>query len=411
MNLSFAIAKRIAFNQQPSFSRFIIRLSIAATALSVAAMIVTMAFVNGFQQTVSNKIFSFWGHIRVQHLQLDKSLIAEETPILKNDTVFQMLQHNPGIKHVQSFATKSAVIEKNGNIEGILFKGVDQLFDKQQLTPFLQQGSFIAFQDSGYSKQIIVSEPMSQSLKINVGDTVNIYFIESNTGAPSAKRKLLVKGIYKTGIEEYDKLFAIGDIQLIQRLNNWSPQQIGGYEIFIHQTAQLDSINSQLYQQLPTEWASRTMKEIMPNIFDWLNIQNVNKNIIFIVMAFVAIINLITCLLILVLERTKMIGILKSFGATNHSIQQIFIYYATFIAVTGIFIGCVIGLGFYFLQLSTHFITLDETSYYIPFAPVSITLWQVVTICIATGLVCILSLILPTLFIRKISIVASIAFK
>jgi len=410
LNVSFFIAKRIAFSKQQSFSRFIIRLSVSATAVGVAAMIITLCFVNGFQQTVSEKVFSFWGHIRVQHYEPDKSMVAEEVPITKDETVLSTIKKTKGVTIVQSFATKSAVIEKNKNIEGILLKGIEANYDSSTLKPYLLEGKWIKFIDSTYSKEIILSKQLSSALSIKINDIINIYFISSNDGARTY-RKLKVIGIYKTGIEEYDKLFAIGDLRLIQKINNWDNNQIGGYEIFTNNYHNSDSLNTQLLNALPTEWMSRTIQSIYPNIFDWLSIQDVNRNVVFIIMAIVAVINLITCLLILILERTKMIGVLQSIGASNKMIVAIFLYYASVIAAVGISVGFLAGTGICLLQKYTGFISLDEASYYVSKAPILIIWWQLGAVCAATFIVCFIVLIIPALLVKKIKPITALQFR
>ncbi len=410
MNLALYIAKRIAFNRQKSFSRFIIRLSVAATALSVMAMIITLAFVNGFQETVAEKVFSFWGHVRVQKYEPNKSLVAEETPINKNDTVENLIRHETGVLRVQSFATKSAVIEKNKEIEGVLLKGIEKAYDSSKLKIYLKKGRWLRFPDSAYSKEILVSAPVASQLKINLNDTVTVYFISIIDGSRTY-RKLQVAGIYKTGIEEYDKLFLLGDLRLIQRVNGWEANQTGGYEVFIDNYKSIDTISTRLSDKLPVEWMSRSIREVYPNIFDWLNIQDVNRNVIFIVMAVVAIINLVTCLLILILERTRMVGILKALGAEDSMIRKIFLFHATVITCAGIGIGFFAGIGICLLQQYTGFISLDEASYYVAKAPVHIIWWQVFAVCLATALVCYMALIIPTLIIKKINPVKAIQFR
>jgi lipoprotein-releasing system permease protein len=410
LNLAFDIAKRIAFNRQSSFSRFIIRLSVAATALSVMAMIITLAFVNGFQQTVSKKVFSFWGHVRVQKYEPNKSLVAEESAINKNDTIESILRLDPDVYSVQSFATKSAVLEKNKEIEGVLLKGIEKTYDSAELKPYLKEGRWMRFTDSAYSKEILVSAPIAAQLQINLNDTVTVYFISLVDGSRTY-RKLSVAGIYKTGIEEYDKLFLLGDLRLIQRVNDWEPQQTGGYELFLKDYKKIDSASMRLSDKLPVEWMSRSIREVYPNIFDWLNIQDMNRNVIFIVMAVVAIINLVTCLLILILERTRMVGILKALGAADGVIQKIFLYHATVITSAGIGIGLVLGVGICLLQQYTGFIKLDEASYYVSTAPVQIIWWQVIAVCVATAIVCYLALIIPTLLVRKINPIKAIQFR
>ncbi len=383
----------------------------AATAVSITAMIITLAFVNGFQEKVADKIFGFWGHIRVQKYDAGKSLISEELPLTKNTAVENSMTTTPGVVSYQSFATKSAVLESNKEIEGVLIKGIEKNENHTALKQFLVAGRWIHFTDSLYSKETIVSDAVAKQLQIKINDTIKVHFVATNSDAQKTYRKLVVVGFYHTGIDEYDKLFMIADINLIRRINNWEPNQIGGYEVFIHQYQNINAVSSTLSNALPSEWMSKSIKEVYPNIFDWLDIQDVNRNVVFVVMGIVALINLITCLLILMLERTNMIGLLKSMGATNWTIQKIFIVYASFITLAGVGFGLVIGLGICFLQQATGFITLDEASYYISVAPVKIIGWQVAAVCAGTTVVCFVSLFLPTLLIPKISPVKAIAFK
>lgn len=410
MNVATFIARRIAFNKQKSFSRFIIRLATAATALSVAAMIITVCFVTGFQDAISQKVFSFWGHLRIQEYEPNKALVAEETPIVINDTVVRILQNTPEIKQFQPFATKSAVVEKNKEIEGVLIKGVDAHYDFNNLQPFLRAGHWIDFgHGQNYSRDVVLSQYIGDELKVHADDSITVYFIMGQSGHTMA-RKMHVAGIYKTGIEDYDKLFVLADLRVIQSINNWNNRQIGGYEVFLHDYKQMDSLSNRLYDQLPNAWISRTVREVYPNIFDWLNIQDVNRNVIFIVMAIVAVINLITCLLILVLERTRMTGVLKSVGASDNLIQNIFLQYASIISLRGIVIGLLCGVGLCLLQQYTGFIRLDENSYYIRYAPITMVWWQIAAICIVTFIVCFLALLLPTLLVRRIKPVKAISF-
>lgn len=410
MNVASFIATRIAFNNQRSFSRFIIRLATAATALSVAAMIITISFVSGFQEAVGQKVFSFWGHLRIQQYQEDKAIVAEETPLEQNDTVVQVVKSMPGVKSIQVFTTKSAVLEKNKEIEGILFKGVDSHYDFSNLKPFLVAGKWLSFDDTVYSSQVVVSQSVADKLQINLNDTVNIHFISVEKNATNTRR-LQVCGIYKTGIDEFDKRFAIGDIRLLRRINNWHSGEIGGYEVFLKDYKHMDTINQRIHDALPEAWVSRTIKDVYPYIFDWLNIQDTNEAVIFVIMAIVAIINLVTCLLILVLERTRMVGILKAIGSPDFTIQKIFLYNSTYIAFAGIIIGLVLGAGVCVVQQYTGFIKLNESAYYVAVAPVKVIWWQVALICLATLVVCFLSLLLPTILVKTIRPIKAIQFR
>ena len=371
-------------------------------------MIVALAFATGFQNTISQKIFSFWGHIRVQHFELGKATISEETPIAKNDTVETILKQNKNVVHINSFATKSAVVERNKEIEGVLIKGIDSRYDSMQMKQYLAQGRWLDFSDSFYSKEVVLSATIARQIKATVGDTIKTVFINTQDGKTNY-RKVIVVGIYKTGMEENDKLFVIADIRLIQRINNWEANLIGGYEVFIKDYKTMIDVNDNIH--LPIVWNSKTIKEVYPSIFDWLSVQDTNRNIVFVIMSIVAVINLITCLLILVLERVKMIGILKALGTNNVAIQKIFLYYAAIISSVGVGIGMLTGIGLCVLQQQTHLFKMNEENYYVAFAPVEIIWWQVALICVVTFIVCFLALILPTLLIKKVEPVKAIAFQ
>jgi lipoprotein-releasing system permease protein len=412
LNVASFIASRVAFNTQKSFSRFIIRLSIAATTISVAVMIVTLSFVNGFQETVSNKVFSFWGHIRIQYKQPAKASISEEIPIQHNDTIAQVLKNYPGVASIHPFATRYSILKHENEIEGILFKGLDTGYDFKHLQQFMKAGRWIKFtHDSSYSREIVISEYTASQLNLKIGDRPFIYFIRPN--GKVGPDRLTVVGIYKTGIEEYDKLFAIGDIGLIRRLNFWKPDEIGGYEIFIDDYRRMIPMSIDMYSlpEFPPLWDTKGIKEIYPNIFDWLNMQDTTRNVLIGFMILVAVINLITCLIILVLERIRMIGVLKSLGASDWTVQKIFLIHSSIITLSGIVFGTVLALGLLWLQQSTGFIRLQEDAYYMSTAAVKIVWWQVALVCTGTLVVCFLVLMIPSFIVRKAQPVKAIHFR
>jgi lipoprotein-releasing system permease protein len=406
------IANRIAFNRQKSFSRFIIRLSIVATVISITVMIVTLAFTNGFQETVSQKVFSFWGHIRVQYKQPLKSSIAEEEQIEKNDTVVRAIQENPNVVSIHPFATKYAILKTKDEMEGVLMKGLNAEYDFAHLQRFMQQGRWLQFNDTTYSREIIISNYTAAQLKLKLNDKVVIYFIRPDGSL--RPDKLSIVGIYKTGIEDYDKTFAIGDLKLIQRLNGWQPNEIGGYEIFLKDYHQMERVSDELYfnvEKFPSTWDTKTIKDLYPNIFDWLNMQDITRNVLIGFMVVVAVINLITCLIILVLERIRMVGVLKAIGARNWTVQRIFLQHSTFITMVGIVLGTAVGLAICWLQESTGFIKLKEEAYYMSEAAVKIVPWQIALICIGTLVICFVVLMIPSVIVRKVRPVKAIQFR
>lgn len=411
MNSSAYIAKRIAFNRQRSFSRFIIRLSTGATIISVAAMIITLSFVNGFSDVVSEKVFSFWGHVRIGYRQPMKANIAEEAPIEANDSLVFRVRNMPHVQTVHPFATKYAILKTPSEMEGVLLKGLDSSYAIKHIQPFLQPGSrWIHFTDSTYAREIVVSTYTAEQLGLKLNDRILLYFVrEDGSLRPD---KLTIVGLYKTGIEEYDKTFALGDIKLIRRLNNWGAREIGGYEVFLDDYKEMDAASRAIYDEsaFPPLWETKTVREIYPNIFDWLGIVGNNGTILVVIVTVIVIINFITCLIILVLERVRMIGILKAIGASDWTIQKIFLYHSALITIAGIVIGTAISIGLLLLQKETGFVHLREAEYYMDTAAVRIDWKQVAYVVSGTLAVSLLVLLIPSLLVRKIQPVKAIRF-
>ena len=390
-------------------------------------MILTLAFTRGFQDAISQKVFNMWGDIRVERNSGNDAPLTEELPVERNDTVLRTLRANPDIATIQAFATKSAVIRSREGIQCVLMKGVEKSYDFSRMDGFLKSGHWPHFPDSGYSKEIVISTYAANQLKIQPGKKLLIYFIqtgshpggqsgnpsdsESDDGPHVRVRQMIVCGLFKTGIEDYDKSVAIGDLRLIQRLNDWQGNQIGGYEIFTRDYRQAPDVDREIDPKLPQLWSSVTTVKKYPNIFDWLNLQNITIAIVLIIMVVVATLNLVTCLIILVLERTRMIGVLKSIGTPNALIQRIFLYQGGIITIFGLLLGNTFGLAICWAQNKYGFITLPEDAYFISKAVVKFEWWHFVLVNGGTFLICFLVLMIPTLIVRKVQPVRAIQFR
>ncbi|MEZ4885155.1 MAG: FtsX-like permease family protein [Chitinophagales bacterium] len=449
MNLEFFITKRIAFSGNKSFSNFIAKIAVTAVALSVAVMVITTALVNGFQDEISRKIFGFWGHIHIS--SFDSSRSFEDThPISKNQPFVKSLDTLANIHHIQVYAHKPGIIKTDTDIEGVILKGLDTDFDWDFFKQYLIEGEPLALSDTGKVNEVIISKITSNRLRLKVGDNLFIYFAEK----PIKIRKLKIKGIFSTGLSEYDEKFALTDIKHIQQLNQWEDDDVGGFEVFLKDTHQNTPIHSFLsgftfyvydylqsiifyffYEHFGWEWANtekldaidsmaehihynvlpnalnaRTIKEKQTNIFEWLKLQNVNRLVILVLMALVAVINMITVLLIIILERTNMIGILKALGAPNWRIRKIFLYNSAFTIGLGLIIGNIIGIGLCLLQQEFGFIRLPEESYYIQIAPVSLDFFVIAGLNLGTIVICIFALILPSYLVTRIDPIKAIRF-
>ena len=381
----------------------------AATAISVMAMILTIAFAVGFKYAIAEKMFGFSGHIRVTHYNIEKTDSAAEKPTTGNDSVLSMLKKDISVVYVSAFATKDAILKGPESFEGLKLKGVDRGYAFDHLKEFLKSGNWIHFPDSGYSNEINLSAYTASQLKLKTGDKLFAYFIQPD--GSKRVRPLVVAGIFKTGIENYDRVNALVDLRLIQRLNNWSANEIGGYEIFIKDYEQADSVSNRIYDKLPHPWDSHSITEIYRSIFDWLNLQDTTIIIVIVMMVLVAILNLVTCLIILLLERTHMIGLLKSMGSRDRNIQQVFLYHGALITFGGILLGDFLGLLICWLQDRYGFITLPEDSYFISTAAVRINWQQVCWVNLGTFVVCFVVLLIPSFFIiKRLSPVKAISF-
>ena len=394
LNTAFEIAKRISFYKQKNYTRFIVRLSIVATAISVAAILLTFSIVNGFQSTISSKLYSFWGHIQIS--AVNSTNLKEDSLVAKN------IKKISNIQSASAFLNQTMVLAKDVEIEGLNAKGIADFTS----IPNLIQGRLIQSNGQSPSKEIVLSKNIATKLKIVIGDQVSLYFFQNDQ---VQERKLTVVGLFHSGIEEYDLKNIFVDIQLLQQMIQ-VPNAITGYQINVNDLSKIAETQNEIQSILPDNWVNIASADIYPQLFDWIQVQNINRNITIIIMLLIAVVNLITCLLILLLERIPMIGSLNAMGATHSMIQKVFLYQASFIACIGIGLGLLVGLGLSLLQLKFQWIQLDESAYLIDTLPIQIKPLQVFGVVLGTAIICYLSFLLPTIWIRKISPAKAIRF-
>ena len=394
MNTAFEIAKRISFYKQKNYTRFIVRLSIAATAISVAAILLTFSIVNGFQATVSSKLFSFWGHIQIS--SVNGASLKEDAQVAKK------IKTIPNIQSASAFLNQTMVLAKDIEIEGLNAKGIADFSS----IPNLIQGRIIQSDGQSPGKEIVLSKNMAAKLHIAIGDQVRLYFFQNNQ---VQERRLSVVGLFHSGIEEYDLKNVFVDIQLLQQMT-LAPTAITGYQMNVQDLSKIAQTQMDIQSNLPENWVASASADLYPQLFDWIQVQNINRNITIIIMLLIAVVNLITCLLILLLERVPMIGSLNAMGATHAMIQKVFMYQASFIAWIGIGLGVLIGLGLSLLQLKFQWIHLDESAYLIDVLPIQIQPLQVIGVIVGTAIISYISFLLPTIWIKKISPAKAIRF-
>lgn len=411
MKLSAFIANRLSNKNGTSFSRTITRLAVWATALSVAVMIISIAVVLGFKETIKDKMFVFWGHIEIAPFNANPGTIISPSPFEKDNQLIKKISQHPEVVSIYPYLIKPAILQADSLMEGLKIKGVDADYPFKSNDAIQFEGNPISFDSKNYAQQIIISKNTLNKINKNIGDSILVYFLNPDQAYPRV-RKLQIAGTFHTGMEEIDANFAMSDIQLLQRVSNWDSTQINGYQVEIKDYNLSNFVAYQLYQDdLEPPMSASTMQDIYPNIFSWLDLMNRNTYIILIIMAIVAVINLSTALLIFILERTPMVGVLKTLGMPMKKIKRIFQIHASKIAIKGILWGNLVGVGFCLIQKYTHIIQLDESAYYMSFVPIQLIFWHVFLVNIFTFLFCIVILNLPLLIIKKINIIQAIKFK
>jgi len=404
LNLEFFIAKRIHFQQdKKNISRPAVRIAIIGIALGLAVMIVSVAVVIGFKNEIRNKTIGFAGHIQITNF--DNNNTYAMNPITMDSVLFNKISTIKGVNYIERFATKPGIIKTDNEFQGIVIKGVDKDFNWNFFRKNLIEGRIINFSDNAPTNEIIISKYLATLLNLKIGDSFFTYFIQDQVRA----RKFKIVGIYATNFIEYDKIFIISDIRHVQILNDWQHDAFSGLEIFIDDFDNIDEVGNLVYDATANifnkdgnAYTTQTIKQINPQIFSWLDLLDMNVWVILILMLAVSGFNMISGLLILILERTNMIGILKSIGAADWSIRKVFLYHSLFLVGKGLFWGNVIGLSLCALQYYTGIIPLDPEAYYVAKVPISFNWLYLILLNVGTLVASLLMMIGPSYLIAKI---------
>lgn len=407
MNTSLFIARKISSLKKDSFSSPILKIGISGIALGVAVMIISMAIVTGFQNQIRDKVIGFGAHIQINKYDFNTSY--ESDPISKFQSFYPSLDTLEGVSHIQVYAYKAGIIKTNDYIQGIVLKGLGDDFDWSFFKDKLIHGVSLDLTKAEKSNNIIISKILAKKLKLSISDDLRIYFISDEPSRPRG-RKFNIAGIYETGLGELDDLFILADIRHIQKLNNWTNDQVAGFEVILNDFSSLDEINHKIYRIIGYDLKSTTIKSVYPQIFNWLGLMDMNVIIILVLMILVSVITIISILLIIILEHTNTIGVLKALGANNALIRKIFIYNTIKIGGKGILIGNLIGISVCLLQLYFGILKLDQQSYYLSSVPINFSIVTIMIINFATLLVCSLMLIVPSVIISRVSPIKAIQF-
>ena len=406
MNLSYFISKRISRDQKKGFASSIHNIAIVIVGIGLAAVIISFLIMRGFQETVKQKIYSFNGHLLVTKYTMNYS--PEEQPINFHIDLYKNPQQYPAITHIQEYAHKAGLIKTDsGEVLGILVKGVGRSYAVKAFQENLIEGKFIDFPDSGYSNQVVISKIISDKLQAKVGNDIILHFIQN----PPRQRKLSIVGIYETNLSEYfDSNVILGDLRMIQRLNDWSDSLAGGLEVYIKNASAIDEVGYAIAEKMDFDLNIESVNDKYVQVFEWLNLLSRQVNILLGVILVVVSVNIISIILILVMERTQMIGMLKALGGGNKFIRSIFIYNGISLIAKGLLLGNFIGLGLCYLQYKFKIVTLNAHDYYMSFVPISWE-WAIVGVLnIFTFLVVSLVLLLPTMIIARINPIKAIRF-
>ena len=408
MNLEYFISKNIISGNKGSkrFTQPIIQIAVTAIAISLIVMIVALAIVSGFQQEVRNKVIGFGGHIQITNY--DSQNTYEASPVNKDLDFYPNLDTVDGIKHIQIYAHKAGIIKTKEEIYGVVVKGIGNDFDWSFFNEKMIAGESFRIGDEKEKNSILISQYISNKMKLEVEDRMFLYFIQSN--GQLLPKDFVVKGIYQSGLEQFDNLFVLTNIAHIQKRNGWGEYQVGGFEVLVDDYDCIEQMGKYVYDNIGFDLYATTILDQYPDIFNWLNLLDYNVNIILVLMLVVTVINIVSALLILILERTNMIGILKALGMSNWGVRKIFMYNAIYLILKGLFWGNLIALLICYTQQYFGFFKLPEESYYVSVVPIKLSYINILILNVGTLIICILMLLIPSYVITKISPVKAIQY-
>ncbi|MFP4022962.1 MAG: ABC transporter permease [Thiohalospira sp.] len=415
MNTEFFIAKRLLTEkkEKKGISQPIVTIAVIGISLGLAVMILAVAIASGFKTEISNKLIGFGSHIQI--INYDTNISYETVPINKDQPFFEDVKNLKGVKQIQQFGIKAGIIKtKSEDIHGVVLKGVASDFDWSFFERSMVAGETFRVNDTSRTNQIIISEHIANLLKLKPGDKIAAYFIQD----PPRMRVFSISGIYNTSLAEFDEKFVLVDLGHIQRLNNWEKYQISGYEVIIDEFSRMEKITKDIrdivgfhFDPSGAKLKVQSIKEKYPQMFDWLNLTDMNVWIILILMTVVAGFNMVSGLLIIILERTNMIGILKAMGTKNWSIRKIFLYQSAFLISKGLLWGNIIGIAICFIQIKFQIFALDPSSYYLEAVPINLELWHILGLNLGTLAITVLMLVIPSYIISKLSPEKTIRFE
>ncbi|GAB3526704.1 ABC transporter permease [Pontibacter brevis] len=401
MNISKYISDKISEVQAGSFTSSVTKIAIISIAAGIAIMIVSFAILEGFRDEIRQKIFSFGAHLQVSKYDTNNSL--EGAPISRNIGVADSVA---GIKQIQAFARKTAIIKTDEEVLGVVLKGVGEDYDLSSMRQNLKSGELITYSDTASSKEVLISQSVASKLSLEVGDEAIFYFIQN----PPRARKLQVKGIFNTGLEEFDEVFVIGDIKLIRELNNWPDTLVGGIEIVLKDFEQIDQAADQVFEQMNYDLQLEKITDRHAQLFDWLKLLRKNVIIFLVLIIFVASFNMVSTVFIMIIERINMIGVLKAVGATDAQIRQVFYFRGLKLTIKGLIWGNLIGLGFCAIQYYFKIIPLDPENYYMDTVPISWNAGIIIGLNVITLLLTMLAILIPAAMVARIKPVKAIKF-